>query len=223
VAGQDEATFHNPEEQLLNNPGRDAVSLTIAAVEVGFTETPDEPVFRVIRRDQWTGLNHLAVFARLRALADLWRPMHIVIDASGVGEGLWAMLDRQYPTRVIPVKFSAQKKSELGYRFLAMIETGRFRDCSFAHGFDGQESTRVTPEMVDKQYAACVSEVLLGPQHTMRWGVPEGTRDENGMLIHDDIVMADALLAEADLLDWCVPSEPVVIPGKDPLEEMSHF
>jgi hypothetical protein len=77
--------------------------------------------------------------------------------------------------------------------------------------------------MVDRQYAACVSEVLLGPQKLMRWGVPEGTRDENGDLIHDDIVMADALLAEADLLEWRVPSRTLIIHPKDPLDEMSHF
>jgi hypothetical protein len=57
----------------------------------------------------------------------------------------------------------------------------------------------------------------------MRWGVPEGTRDENGDLIHDDIVMADALLAEADLLEWHVPSRTLIIHPKDPLDEMSHF
>ena len=34
VAGQDEATFHNPEEQLLRNPGRDSVALTIAIVDL---------------------------------------------------------------------------------------------------------------------------------------------------------------------------------------------
>ncbi len=129
VAGQDEATFHNPEEQVLRNPGRDAVSLTIAAVDLSEMGTLQAPIFRILQREQWTGLNHLAVFGKLIALADQWGPQYIVIDATGVGEGLWAMLDKRYPTRILPVKFSAQKKSELGYRFLAMIETGRLRDC----------------------------------------------------------------------------------------------
>ena len=129
VAGQDEATFHNPEEQMLRNPGRDSVTLTIASVDLSELDTLQAPIFRILQREQWTGLNHLAVFARLMALADQWRPQHIVVDATGVGEGLWAMLDKRYPTRVLPVKFSAQKKSEIGYRFLAMIETGRLRDC----------------------------------------------------------------------------------------------
>ncbi len=234
VAGQDEATFHNPEEQVLRNPGRDAVSLTIAAVDLSEMGTLQAPIFRIVQREQWTGLNHLAVFGKLIALADQWGPQYIVIDATGVGEGLWAMLDKRYPTRILPVKFSAQKKSEIGYRFLAMIETGRLRDCTFSDAGTASEnagprhvvplrSSNVTPSMVDKQYTACVSEVLLGPQKTMRWGVPEGTRDANGELIHDDIVMADALLAEADLLEWHVHTPTFIIPPKDPLEEMSHF
>ena len=147
VAGQDEAAFHSPEEQLLRNPGRDAVSLTIARVDLSALETLQVPIFRVIRREQWTGLNHLDVFAKIRTLADLFRPQHIVIDATGVGEGLWAMLDKRYPARVRPVKFSAQVKSELGYRFLAMIETGRFQDCSRMQRFSPTNEPLPGPEI----------------------------------------------------------------------------
>lgn len=221
IAGQDEAAFHNPDQQLLRNPGRDAVSLTIASVDLSALDTLQAPIFRILRREQWTGLNHLAVFGKVTALADQWRPQHIIVDATGVGEGLWAMFDRHYPSRVMPVKFSAQKKSELGYRFLAMIETGRLRDC--AHSDKQAASSSVTRLMVDRQYAACVSEVLIGPQRTMRWAVPEGTRDEDGNLIHDDIIMADALLAEADALEWRLSSPAIIIHPKDPLDEMSHF
>lgn len=252
VAGQDEATFHNPEEQVLRNPGRDSVTLTIAAVDLSELQTLQAPIFRILQRMQWTGLNHLAVFGQLTALADQWSPLHIVIDATGVGEGLWAMLDKRYPKRVLPVKFSAQKKSEIGYRYLAMIETGRVRDCSGERASSPhrpslpqeergalQHVVAVNPQGdeaisapnpgytsradVDRQYAACISEVLPGPQRTMRWGVPEGTRDENGELIHDDIVLADALLAEVDALPWIVHAPTVIIHPKDPLEEMSHF
>jgi hypothetical protein len=87
----------------------------------------------------------------------------------------------------------------------------------------GNVPSSVTPELVDRQYAACISEVLIGPQKTLRWGVPAGTRDENGALIHDDLLMADALLAEADKLDWSVHSPALVVPARDSLEEMGHF
>jgi hypothetical protein len=216
VAGQDEAAFHNPEERMLRNPGRDAVTLTISSVDLSELTTLQAPIFRILQRFQWTGLNHLTVFARLSALADQWRPLYIIVDATGVGEGLWAMLDKRYPTRVLPVKFSAQKKSEVGYRYLAMIETGRVRDCAAA-------TDTPSPAEVDRQYEARMSEVLPGPLRTMRWGVPEGTRDPDGNLIHDDIVLADALLAEADALEWTRHSPTLIVRPKDPLEEMSHF
>ncbi len=50
----------------------------------------------------------------------------------------------------------------------------------------------------------------------MRWGVPEGTRDEDGELIHDDIVLADALLAEADGLEWRRHTPTFIIEPVDP-------
>ena len=141
-----------------------------------------------------------------------------MVDATGVGEGLWSMLERGFPGRVIPVKFTAQKKSEMGYRFLSLIEAGRFRDST-----EVDTSTNVTSEMVEEQYEACVSEILTGPQKTMRWGVPDGRRNGRGELIHDDVVMADALITEVDQLEWRRSSPTVIVQARDPLEEMSHF
>lgn len=100
----------------------------------------------------------------------------------------------------------------MGYRFLSLIETGRFRDaCSTAE--------------VDEQYAACISEVLIGPHKTMRWGVPDGRRNANGELIHDDIIMADALITEVDSIPggWMIASPALIVRPKDPLDDMSHF
>jgi len=133
--------------------------------------------------------------------------LYIVMDATGVGEGLWAMMEHRYREKVIPVKFTAQKKSDIGYHFIGIIETGRFRDCC------------PTPE-VSEQYAACVSEVLVGPNHTLRWSVPEGRRNSNGELIHDDIIVADALISEVDGLEWIISTETKIVQGIDPLKEM---
>jgi hypothetical protein len=73
---------------------------------------------------------------------------------------------------------------------------------------------------VDEQYAACVSEVLVGPLKTLRWSVPEGQRNSSGELIHDDIIVADALISEVDGLEWIVSTETKIVQGKDPLQEM---
>ncbi|MFA5876642.1 MAG: hypothetical protein WC901_08195, partial [Candidatus Margulisiibacteriota bacterium] len=129
VAGQDEARMKLDATAALTNPGRDSVSLTIVSIDLSSLETLQAPTFRFVNRQQWTGQNHLVVFGKLKSLVESWKPQYIVMDATGVGEGLWAMLDRAFPTRVIPVKFSQQVKSELGWRYLAIIETGRLRDC----------------------------------------------------------------------------------------------
>ena len=162
VAGQDEARMNLDDEAPLSNPGRDAVSLTIATIDTSSLETLQQPTYRFVHREQWVGLNHLVIFGKLKNLVETWNPQYIAIDATGVGEGLWALLDKAFPTRVTPVKFSSVVKSEIGWRYLSIIETGRLHDCAMT-------------DAVRMQYDACQSEILPGPGKLLRWGVPEGT------------------------------------------------
>ncbi|HEX8992911.1 MAG TPA: hypothetical protein VF784_14620 [Anaerolineales bacterium] len=233
VGGMDESVGSSSSRDLalqadISNPGRDSTTLSVIEVDLSTLETLQAPTYRVVQREVWTGLSHVTVFGKLKALAENWRPQHIVVDATGVGEGLWAMLDKQFPRRVIPVKFTQQEKSEIGWRFLSIIETGRFRAgresahhpqpiSPWEEGADGE----VSEEAVMLQYAMCESEILPGPGKTLRWGVPEGKRGPDGELVHDDFVMADALVAKLDELKWSIRFEPVVIPAKDPLKDMS--
>ncbi len=193
-----------------SNPGRDSTALSIVEIDLSTLEALGHPTYHVVKRYSWIGENHLSVFGKLKALAETWHPQHIVIDATGVGEGLWALMDRAFPARVIPVKFTQQEKSELGWRFLSIIETGRFRD--HAH-----------TDEVRLQYSRCISEILPGPQQTLRWGVPDGTRGPDGELIHDDFILADALTAKLDQLEWHFTSPTLIIPARDPLLDMDHF
>jgi len=221
VAGQDEVGSEAQEvREGLGNPGRDATTLSVFSLDLSLLDALQGPTFNVVKREQWIGQNHATVAGQIRTMAERWRPRHVVIDATGVGEGLTSMLKLSFGDRVMPVRFSAQKKSEMGYRFLSLIETGRFRDRT--HDEAGARGS-ITQEMVEEQYEACVSEILPGPQKTMRWGVPDGTRNSNGELIHDDIVIADALITEVDAMEWWRTSPTLIVYGKDPLEEMSHF
>ncbi len=215
VAGQEESNTSSPLASIGGiephlNRARDSVTLRIVEIDLSSLETLQAPTYRVVHTRQWTGLNHLTVFGQLKALGETWKPQHIVVDATGVGEGLWAMLDKAFPSRVIPVKFTQAVKSELGYGFLAIINSGRFHDC-------------VPDPETDRQYAACESEILIGPNKTMRWGVPDGRRDSDGHLIHDDIPVTDSLTAILDRLDWSVTSPTFIIRPRDPLDSMSHF
>ena len=211
VAGMDEARLnplHSPDYGL-GNPGRDSTALSIVQIDLSSLSTLQRPTYHVVARHSWVGENHLSVFGKIKALAETWHPRHIVIDATGVGEGLWAMLDRAFPARVIPVKFSQQEKSEIGWRFLAIIETGRLPD-------------HVHTDEVRLQYSRCVSEILPGPMKTLRWGVPDGTRGPDGELIHDDFILADALTAKLDELEWYYSFKTVFIPCRDPLLDIDN-
>jgi hypothetical protein len=210
VAGMDESKTSlatSLADEGLGNPGRDSTTLTIVAVDLSTLETLRHPTYRVLARHSWTGQNHLAVFGQIKNLAEQYSPQQIVIDATGVGEGLWSLLDRFFPTRVTPVKFTAQEKSEIGWGFLSIIETGRFIDPA-------------PSDEVRLQYSFCNSDILPGPMKTLRWGVPDGTRGPDGELIHDDFVLADSLVARLDRMTWSTGTPPVYIEGFDPLDRV---
>lgn len=206
VAGQDEALLNLDG---MGNPGRDFTRLSIVDIDLSTLATLQLPTYRIIHREGWQGINHLAVYGKIKAYGERWQPQYFVIDATGVGEGLWALLDKSFPTRVLPFKFTAQSKSELGYGYLSIIETGRLRDCC------PSDETRI-------QYEKCTSEILPGPGKTMRWGVKDGTRDASGQLVHDDTVIADSLTAELDKLEWSIPVQGEMIHVHDPLKDMDR-
>jgi hypothetical protein len=233
----------------LGNPGRDYTTLSIVDIDLATLSTLQAPTYRVVHRQAWQGVNHLTVFGALKSLAEAWNPMQIVIDATGVGEGLWALLDKAFPLRTIAVKFTQQAKSEIGWGFISIIETGRFRDCSGAHArtatssepartatsgssapcgaqerptqpFLPHEGQTPLANEVYTQYVMCQSEILPGPARTLRWGVRDGTRGPDGLLVHDDYLLADSLTAILDKLDWHIQTAVVQGGGFDPLENI---
>jgi hypothetical protein len=206
VGGQDEAIL---ELDGLSNPGRDYVTIDIVRIDLSNLSLAQKPTYHVIKRLEFQGVNHVDIFGAVSALMDTWNAQYIVLDATGVGEGLWGMCAKKYPTRTIGFKFTAQSKSEMGYAFLGMIDTGRFRDHCHTNA-------------VSQQYAACTSEILIGPAHTMRWGVKDGTRGPDGLLIHDDYILADGLITQLDLLDWFIPMATTIIEQPDVLKDMDN-
>jgi len=184
--------------------------LKIVEVDMSSLGEIGKPIYRAVFRREWQGASHVAVFGALKGLAQTWNPMRIVIDATGVGEGLWSLLENAFGgDKVIPVKFTARLKSELGYGLIGLVESGRYREY---HPF---------PESLSIQLDKCRAEILPGPGKTMRWGVPDGTRDERtGELVHDDDVVTASMCTLLDRMEWYVPLQAVIIPGRDPLEEM---
>jgi hypothetical protein len=198
VAGEDEAAANGQLSLFagLLNPGRDSTVLTVVAVDADEGLLPAGPLYRVVERQVWTGERHASLYARLRALIELWQPRFVVIDATGVGAGLAGFLSAQFPERVLPFTFSQATKSRLGWSFLALIETGRFKDWRVSGAHD--EAWQLL-----RQMAACEMETLPGPGKLLRWGVPDGRRDgQTGELLHDDLLISAALCCVLDEQKW---------------------
>ncbi len=135
VAGEDE---NNTDTALLDrsenlaNPARDATALTIAQVDLSTINDPALrlPTYNIVYRQQWVGVRHTTIYAQILSLATTWDVRHLICDATGVGAGLTAFLARALGQKVIPFQFNARTKSDLGWSFLSLIDTGRLKTYS---------------------------------------------------------------------------------------------
>ncbi|MBN2148715.1 MAG: hypothetical protein JW726_15110 [Anaerolineales bacterium] len=209
VAGEDESA--TLEADRLTNPGRDSTALTIFEVDLSGLSDPGlgKPIYRTLHRELWTGIKHTALYATLRGLIEAWQPRYVVIDSTGVGAGLASFLSLAFPRQVLPFVFSSKTKSQLGWDFLAVIESGRFKE--YAADLD-QNQTAFWEQLTWCQY-----EIVEGPGKVMRWGVPAESRSpQTGDLIHDDLVLSAALVALLDSQPFGLGTSQVVT-GVDPL------
>jgi hypothetical protein len=215
VAGSDENSLDMTHDT--SHVTRDSTVLTIAEVELHEpVESVSMPRFKIVNRRLWTGESQVSLFRALAALAQTWDPRWIVIDATGVGEGLASFLGKTYPSKVIPFKFTASSKSELGWKFISLLETGRYKEYTYAES----DHLLELQEEFYRQCKFCTLEILPGPNKTIRWGVPDGTRDPaSGELVHDDLVLSAALLAALEDQTFGT-AESAVLPAFDPLKEM---
>ena len=213
--GMTEAQMDSPASSGLDH---DSTALTI--VEVDLATLADAalraPTYRVVLRKSWQGEGQPALYQQVRSLVDAWKPRRVVVDATGIGSGLAAFLQKAYPSRVRPFLFTTASKSNLGWDFLSVCDTGRFKD--------------YTPDPADgnqrqfwQQVTACQMETAEGPGHRIRWGVPDGTLDPSTTQpIHDDLLLSAALCALLDGEKWSRPSLSCgFIQAKDPLEGIS--
>ncbi len=113
---------------------RDSTALTVVRVirRVDPVTGESRPRYEVVRRYLWTGVKHTTLYHQLVDLArEVWRARYVVVDATGVGAGLSSFLRSALGERVVlPFVFSLSSKSQLGWDFLGIIDSGRFKDYS---------------------------------------------------------------------------------------------
>jgi hypothetical protein len=160
-------------------------------------------VWRVVHRHLFTGEKPDAVSLRV---CEIWRPVQVCVDATGVGAGVASMLIA-HRFNVVPFVFSAKSKSDLGWNFIGLCRQGRFQD----HVVDG------SPEQREfwRQVESAQLEVLPGPGRLCRWSVP---RSEG----HDDLLVSAALIAELVRLAVAPYCDSVVVTAADVLDDVDR-
>jgi hypothetical protein len=215
VAGIDESKRAAGENEL-ENPARDSTTLTI--VEIDFSSVQDPligaPTYRVVHRHAWQGDRHTLLYQQFRAYAEAWQPAYWIIDSTGVGAGLADFVTNIRIGTVIPFTFTSSSKSKLGWDFLGIIETGRFKDHTT------QETNKEQTEYRE-QLEACQMTVIPGPGQLIRWGVPDGTRStKTREPLHDDWILSAALVAVLDQEELTTHEPALIVHAQDPLDQI---
>jgi hypothetical protein len=217
VGGEDEAAGDGITRQLLENPKRDATALTVveASLSSPFGLPGSLPTYFVRDRKLWIGTKHTALQHQIVALAQHWHALWVLIDATGVGAGLASFLQKALGDRVIPVVFSPKTKSDLGWKFLGVIESGRYQD----YVDDLQPETR----QFWHEVARCQYAVRPGPGHALSWGVTDSP-SYDGVIAHghDDLLVSAALCSLLDDYDWPITGTSAVVQVPDTIAEIDE-
>ena len=119
--------------------------------------------------------------------------------ATGVGAGLTDLLRSALGERVMPFVFTAAKKSDIGWRFTAACDAGRFRDHAARPQTSDVSETSEVWSLRSLQRAfwaqAEAAEVEYLPGQRIRWSVPESAG-------HDDLLVSAALCVVLDEGGW---------------------
>jgi len=162
---------------------RDATVLTIARASYpeGATLVP-EPRLEVVEQYAWTNEPHDALIRRLAdLLREVWRVRRLAVDATGLGEPIARLLAAALGSHVVlPVRFSRESKSRLGYGLLAAVNGGRLK----LYASDGSPEDRQCRRELERARA------VYRANRTMGFFVEPAEG-------HDDYVMSLALAVEA--------------------------
>lgn len=189
VAGEEESGGAQVAFGMDTASRRDSTALTVVEVDTG-SRADGRPLYKVVDRQTWTGVPHVHLHAQLVDLAtSVWKASWVVVDATGIGAGLASFLASSLKgsgVRVVPFTFTGASKSQLGWDFIALIESGRYKE----YADDGDPLTAA----FSSQLRATEYEIVNGPGNVLRWSVPDAAG-------HDDLVISAALVAALDDVD----------------------
>lgn len=214
VAGGEEENKAGLKLETNDTEQRDATAITICSIDLSTLSSEKHGVtWKVLCRFNWTGIPFDQQYARVEGVINLWNPAIVCCDGTGIGAGMATYIRALVgPERFINFVFTLESKSKMGWDWLGMVNTGRWKEYR-----DSDELQKVYFE----QLKYCRYEVIPGPGQKIKYSVPDGTRNKKGEYIHDDLIMSAAMSAviEKQIGDsWVMPAETLVVQAADPLD-----
>jgi hypothetical protein len=164
------------------DPRQDSTVVTIGELDFSICdEIQKQPRTKVVEHYRWTGQKHAELYPRLvDILKSVWKCRRIVVDATGLGQPVSSFLRKALGSRVSAFTFTAKSKSELGFKLLAAINSGRLK----VYAREGSDESREFWKELEG--AKC----HYRPSQTINFYVSASEG-------HDDFLMSLALLVEA--------------------------
>lgn len=181
VAGADEAV----DEGGMADPhsDRDSTVLTILDLD----QRGDLPRYKVLDRATFLNQPWATTEGAITLLMERWKPIVSVIDATGIGHGMWQRLTAlNRRRRIEPFVFTSKSKSDIGWRTIGIIDSGRVQE----YAPDGEDDT--TEHWWQLRHIT--SSVRPGPNQLLTYGIPSSVG-------HDDSALSFMLLGFVDELD----------------------
>ncbi|MBA7482321.1 hypothetical protein ES707_17807 [subsurface metagenome] len=164
------------------SPKRDSTVITIGELQPPPEEAfGKEPALNIVQHCSWTGVTHFDLYPQMvDLLKNTWNCRRIVVDATGIGEPVTSFLRKELGSRVVPFHFTQRSKSDLGFKLLSFVNSGRLK----MYAGDGSAEYQEFWHEMEK------AKSVFRPSQTMNFYVDptEG---------HDDFLMSLALLIEA--------------------------
>jgi len=164
------------------SPKRDSTVITIGELQPPPEEAfGKEPALNIVQHCSWTGVTHFDLYPQMvDLLKNTWNCRRIVVDATGIGEPVASFLRKELGSRVVPFHFTQRSKSDLGFKLLSFVNSGRLK----MYAGDGSAEYQEFWHEMER------AKSVFRPSQTMNFYVDptEG---------HDDFLMSLALLIEA--------------------------
>lgn len=181
IAGQSEEA----EDAALRSlkPRQDSTVVTIGELDYSVCDSIiKQPRLLILEHYWWTGKPHASLYPQLLdVMKNIWGCSRVVVDNTGVGQGVASFLERSLgKNTVVAFQFTQSSKSKLGFGLLAAINAGRVK----------MYAADSSPEYQEFWQEMERARSFYRPNQTMNFFVDPAEG-------HDDFLMSLALAVEA--------------------------